>query len=265
MLRSVFTKTLRDQRRSLLYWVIGVAILSVLTVAFYPSIREAEEFSEIFQEGDALAQLFAGGFTDLTSPEGYLNSQVFSLLVPILFIIFGVAQGSGAIAAEEEKGTLDILLSHPTTRLQVLVQKTAAMAVAMLVLAMVLWLCIVLGGLAVDMDLSLIRTAAVTFSGLLLGLGFATLSLALGSALGKRGTSIGVSGAVALVAYFVYALAPLVEGLEHASKISPFHYYITADPLLNGLNYTHALVLVALIALFTTVAAVGFERRDLGV
>lgn len=265
MLRNVFTKTLRDQWRPLVYWVIGIAILSFITVLFYPSLSEAEELSRLFDDADALAQLFAGGFTDMTSPEGFLNSQIYALLAPILFIIFGVVQGSGAIAAEEEQGTLDILLSHPTTRLQVLIQKTAAMAATMLLLAVALWLSVVLGALVVDMDLSLIKTAAVTFSGLLLGLAFAALSLALGSALGKRGSSIGISGGVALAAYFIYSLTPLVEGLEHASKVSPFHYYITADPLVNGLNYAHALLLAAIAVVLTVIAAVTFERRDLGV
>ena len=265
MLRNVFTKTLRDQRRSLTYWAIGVAALSLLTVLFYPTISGAEELSNLFDDADALAQVFAGGFTDLTTPEGFLNSQLYSLLVPILFIIFGVAHGSGAIAGEEEKGTLDILLSHPMSRLAVLAHKLAAMIAAMTALAFVLWLSVVVGALLVDMELGLVKSAAVTLSSLLLGLGFGTLALAMGSALGRRGTSIGVTGAIALAAYFVYALAPLVEGIEHAAKISPFHYYIGADPLSNGLNYLHALVLVTVIAGLATVGAIMFTRRDLGV
>ena len=265
MLRNVFTKTLRDQRRSLTYWAIGVAALSLLTVLFYPTISGAEELSKLFDDADALAQVFAGGFTDLTTPEGFLNSQLYSLLVPILFIIFGVAHGSGAIAGEEEKGTLDILLSHPMSRLAVLVHKLAAMIAAMTALAFVLWLSVVVGALLVDMELGLVKSAAVTLSSLLLGLSFGTLALALGSALGRRGTSIGVTGSVALAAYFVYALAPLVEGIEDVAKISPFHYYIGADPLSNGLNYLHALVLVAVIAGLAAVGAIMFTRRDLGV
>ena len=185
MLRNVFTKTLRDQRKSLMFWGIGVAVLALLTVLFYPSISEAEELNELFSDSDALARVFAGGVTDITSPEGFLNSQLYALLVPILFLVFAIGQGSGAIAGEEERGTLDILLSYPTTRLRVLVQKFAAMVVAISVLAFVLWLSVVVGAAIVSMELSLLRAVEVTLSGMLLGVVFGALALMLGSAIGK--------------------------------------------------------------------------------
>ena len=265
MLRNVFLKSLRDQRRSLMFWGIGVAALSLVTVLFYPSVKDVPEFSKLLEDSEALTRVFAGGFTDLTSPEGYLNSQLYSLLVPILLLVFAVSQGSGAIAGEEEKGTLDILLSNPTTRLQVLTQKFAAMTVAILALSLVLWLSVAIGAVIVSMDVSLWRALQTTISGVLLGVLFGALSLALGSATGKRGSSIAISGAFALAAYFVYALMPLVEGLEVMEKVSPFYYYIGADPLTNGLNLAHAAVLIGITAALLAVSIVTFERRDLAV
>ena len=250
---------------SLMFWAIGFALLTLITILFYPSIKDVPEFSELFDETGAIARVFAGGFTDLTSPEGYLNSQVFSLLVPILFLVFAIGQGSGAIAGEEERGTLDILLSNPTTRLQVLTQKFAAMTAAISALSLILWLSVVIGAAIVSMDLSPWRTLHVSLSAMLLGVLFGTLALALGSAIGKRGLSIGVTGAIAVTAYFIYALAPLVEGLEPAEKVSPFYYYIAADPLTNGLNLVHTAVLIGVTAALGAVAAFAFERRDLAV
>ena len=265
MLRNVFLKSLRDQRMSLMFWGIGVACLSFVTVLFYPSIKDVPDFSKLFEDSEVLTRVFAGGFTDLSSPEGYLNSQLYSLAVPILFLIFTIGRGSDAIAGEEEKGTLDILLSNPTTRLQVLIQKFSAIVVGTLVLAFVLWLSVVIGGAMVDMDLSLWRTAQVTLSGVLLGMVFGTLALMLGSAFGKRNLSTGIAGALAIATYFMYAFAPLVEGLEPAEKVFPFYYYIGADPLTNGLNIAHAVVLIGITAVLLAVAIITFQRRDLAV
>ena len=265
MLRNIFTKSLRDQRKSLTFWGIGIAALSLVTVLFYPSIREVPDFSKLLEDSDALARVFTGGFTDLTSPEGYLNSQLYSLMVPILFLVYAIGQGSGTIAGEEERGTLDILLSNPTTRVQVLVHKFAAIIASILALAFVLWVSVAVGGAIVNMDLSLGGTAQVTLSAMLLGTVFGTLALALGSATGKRGLSIGITGAVALAAYLLYALAPLVEGLKVTEKFSPFYYYIGADPLVNGLNPLHGAALIAMTLALLAVAIITFERRDLGV
>ena len=265
MLRNVFIKSIRDQRRSLIFWGLGVSLLSFLTILFYPSIKDVPEFSELFQDTEVLTRMFAGGFTDLTSPEGYLNSQLYALLVPVLFLMFTIGQGSGAIAGEEEKGTLDLLLSYSTMRLQVLLQKFAAMVVATAVLAILLWLSVVIGGAIVEMDLSPWRAAEATLSGFLLGILFGVLALMLGSAFGKRGLSTGIAGAIAVGTYFIYALAPLVDGLQPLEKVSPFYFYISADPLTTGLNLVHAAVLMAVTAAFLAVAIVTFERRDLAV
>ena len=139
------------------------------------------------------------------------------------------------------------------------------MAVATSMLAFVLWLSVVIGGAIVDMDLSLWRTAQVTLSGMLLGFLFGALALMLGSTLGKRGLSTGIAGALAIGTYFIYALAPLVEGLGPVQKVFPFYYYIGADPLTNGLNLAHAGVLIGITAALLAVAIITFERRDLAV
>ena len=44
MLRNVFLKSLREQQRSLMFWGIAVAALSLVTTLFYPSFKEVPEF-----------------------------------------------------------------------------------------------------------------------------------------------------------------------------------------------------------------------------
>ena len=99
----------------------------------------------------------------------------------------------------------------------------------------------------------------------MLGLTFGALALALGCATGNRGLSIGVASALGVVAYFLNALVPLVEVLEPSRKLSPFYYYIGADPLTNGLNLGHVAVLIGLAVVLLAVAIITFNRRDLAV
>ena len=264
MLRNILLKNIRDQRKSFMWWSIGISVLMILTILFYPSFADSPEFDDLLDKmPEALAKLFIGEVSDLTSPEGYLNSQLFVLFVPLLFLFFAIARGSGAIAGEEEKGTLDLLLSYPLKRSRVLMEKFAAMVVTILALALVLWLSMAVGAVAIGMDISLVRIAEATLSAALLGLTFGALALALGCARSNRGLSIGVASALGVAAYFVNALAPVVDALEPFQELSLFYYYIGADPLTNGLDLGHARVLVGLTAVFFVVALVTFERRDL--
>ena len=265
MLSSVLLKSLRDQRRSMIWWGIGLVALVVFTVLFYPSFKDSPEFNDLLGDSDSITRVFAGDVADLTSPEGFLNSQLMFLMVPLLLIVFAIWLGTGAIAGEERRGTLDVLLANPVTRSRVLLEKLAALVVATLVLAFLMWLGTTIAAAAIGMDVSFSRLAEAMLSAWLLGVLFGALALAIGSATGKISVSVGLAGAVAVVSYFLNALAPVVDAVEPLRNLSPFHYYIGADPLTNGIDLAHAAVLVGLTLALVVVATVTFERRDLGV
>ncbi|MBI2305013.1 MAG: ABC transporter permease subunit [Chloroflexi bacterium] len=266
MLRNVFLKTVRDQSRALLFWGFGLVGLSLYATLFYPTIRDMPELNKLV-EGlpEALKVMFLGEMGDFTSPVGYLNTELFFLWMPILFLVFTIGFGSGAIAGEEERGTLDLLLSHPLPRWRVVAEKFSAMVVASLALAFALWVGLAIGVTAVNMDISLGRVAEATLSGSLLGLVFGMVTLALGCATGNRGLSIGGAGALAVAAYILNSFARLTEVLKPYRKLSPFYYHVTSDPLANGLNLGDAGVLMGLIVALLVVALITFQRRDLAV
>lgn len=266
LVRSMFLKTLRDQYRPLLWWGSSLLGLTLMVALFYPSVRQTPGLDEFIQSApEALMRAFIGDITDITSPAGYLNSQLFYLLIPVLLTVYAIGFGAHAVAGEEEQGTLDLLLANPLPRWQVVVTKCYAMAVATFTLALCCWLGLVIGVLAVEMEIGIGRLTAATLSAWLLALAFGMLALALGCATGKRGTSAGAAGGVAVAAYFLNAFAPLVEGLAPYRKLSPFYAYIGNDPLSNGLDWGHVGVLVGLTVVLLILARLVFDRRDLGV
>ena len=265
MLRNVFLTSVREQRRSLAWWVAGMGALNIVTMLFYPSFAELPEINEILEDAGPLLQAFVGDIEDFTSPEGFVDAELFAFMVPLLFIALGILGGSGAVAGEEERGTLDLLLSNPLNRWRVVVDKFAANMVVLVVLAVGTWGGLVVGALAVSMDISLARMAEATVSAALLGAAFGTLALALGSWRGKRGAAAGIAAAAAVGSYLLNSFAPLVDAIEPLKNLSLFHYYSSARPLVNGLDPAHALVLAAATLTLLAAALVMFERRDLGV
>ena len=193
MLHNVFLKTLWDQRWSLPWWTIGLVALAVITLLFYPFVRDTPLLDELTE----------------WMPEVLLRAFV----VPLVLLAYAIVEGTGAIAGEEERGTLDLLLSNPLTRRRVVVEKFAALMGTTLVLA--------IGVAIVEMEISLGRVAKANLSARFLGMTFGAC-LALGSITGKRGLSIGVASVLGFAAYFLNALAPLVKSLEPLTKLSPF-------------------------------------------
>ena len=118
MLHSVFLKTLRDLRRGFVWWSVGLVGMSAMMVSVYPTVRGNAALNKLVQDYPAALKGFFGfgGELDYTSAAGYLGMELFSLMVPLLLLIAAIAAGSGAVAGEEDRGTLDLLLSLPVSR-----------------------------------------------------------------------------------------------------------------------------------------------------
>ena len=265
LLRNLFVKSLLDHRRGLAWWVLGVVLLSAAMTSFYPSISTNDALQDYLDAFDPdLLAIF--GFTemiDMTSGAGYLSAEMFSLMVPLLLIIFAISIGASAIAGEEDKRTIEILLSEPVSRHRVFLQKYAFLLAASVLLAAVVWLSLAIGSLAVGMDLSMANLAAATTSSLLLGIAFGSLTFAIGAITGSRGLSVGVSAGTAVATYVINTLGTIVDFLEPVRWLSPFFYHGGNSPILNGLDPLHVLLLIIVILVPVIAGFFAYQRRDL--
>ena len=265
MLSNVFLKSLRDERWPMVWWSAGLGLFAAMMIAFFPSIRGNDDFNVMLESyPENLKTLFGlSELTDITSAVGFFNAEVFGFMAPLLFVIHGVVLGSGAIAGEEGRGSLEILLTEPIARGKLVVQKAAAMIANAISLGLVLWIVLVIGALIIDIDLRVLHLAAITFSTVLLGVTFGALAFAAGCFTGSRGTSVGIVAAVAVGTYLLNAASGIVSYMEAAKWLSPFFYYNAANPLANGLNPAHAAALLATIAILLGAGYLGLRRRDL--
>ena len=264
MLRSVFSKTIWDQRRSLLGWVIGITAVGVLYAAFYPTVNNPELLKAL--EAYPPGLLDAIGFTEIASAAGYLGSTTFGLLAPALIVVFAAAVGGSAIAGEEENGRLDLTLAHPVTRWSVALQRFAALAVGMLVSCGVLALALLaISGPAELGEIGPANMFAASFQLALFGILFGGLALGIGAATGRRSLVYGVVAVVAVAGYFGNNLAPTIDGLEWLANLSPYHYYLGGQPLRNGLQLADSAVLAGASLVFVGLGGLLFDRRDVAV
>lgn len=265
MFRSVLAKSMRDVRRGFAWWTAGLVGLVALMIAVYPTVRDNPDLNELVdQYPEALKAFIAfGGAIDYTSGVGYLGSELFSFMVPLLFIVCAVGNGAGALAGEEERGTLDLLLSNPLPRWRLAAEKLGAMALELVGLGVVLWAALWVGAVTVGMDVPARNLAAATASAVLLALVFGAIAFMVGAATGHRALAIGLATAGAVAAYLVNALAALVDALELPQLASPFYHYAAGDPLRQGLALDHGLVLVAIAVAAAVVGVLAFMRRDL--
>jgi ABC-2 type transport system permease protein len=266
MLRNIMLKTLRDQRRGLAWWGLGIALLVAYIMVVYPTIRDNTQYDQLLQAyPEQLKELLLAGTESFTSPSGYLNGALFAMLVPLMFLIFTTGRGANAIAGEEEGKTLDLLLAHPVSRTRVVLEKFLALLVATVILGVIFWLVLWSSAVAVNMDIAASNLAVAMLGAVNLGLLFGALALALGAATGNRSLSLGITATIGVAAYLLNSLGANVEALETVRKLSPFYLYIGAQPLENGLSFGHTAALLGATLVLLLVALAAFNRRDVAV
>lgn len=263
---SVGGKTLFEQRRAIVGWSLGTIAMVATIVAYYPAIRDDPSLTDFMENLPESLQALSGGVNiDWSSPDGWLNAQLFANVIPLIFIIYGVVLGAGALGREEDRGTAELLLTMPVSRGRVVLEKALASLLLLAVLGAVLLGSLVLGTEAFDMDVGFNGIAAASLSTVLLGTTFGSMALAISAALGPRAHAAATTGAVAFAAFILYSLAPVIESLSGWEKLSAFYWYQGSDPIGTGFHLGDMGVLVLASALLTALAVILFDRRDVHV
>ena len=256
---SIFRKSLRDQRWQSLGFGLALMAMSSTSVLLWPSARDALQQFEL----PKAVQAFLGSKLSIATAAGYLSARYFGW-VEILLIVYAVIQGTGAIAGEESAGTIDLLLSQPVRRADIVLQKCVAF-VCGLTVAVGLG---VLGFAAaipfVRIDVSIADTAIASANMLPMILLFFAFALWAGAVAPNRGAAAGLSVGVATAAYFINTLATGVESLQNLKYATPFYYYGAGLPLVQGVSLPHVGLLMGATVGLAALALAIFDRRDLG-
>jgi ABC-2 type transport system permease protein len=263
MFGSVLIKTLWDQRRGLIGWGVGTGLLVVLMGAFWPSMRDMPDLEDFLSNyPEALRDLF--DIDAITTGAGYLNAELFSIMVPALFVIFGVGRGARLVAGEEEMGSLDVLLVTPVSRRRVLLHKAAALALSALALGAVLFAVTAAASVVYGMGVGVGHLAGASIAMVLLGVEHGWLALAVGAATGRRSAAVAAGGIVAVAGYVLYVLGRMVDAVAPWAVVSPFHQALDGGPVGAGLPLLYSWMALGAVAVLAA-AVPAFDRRDVRV
>ncbi len=240
--------------------VFMFVVMGVMIGVMYPLMDEALlDLSDQFPE--ALMAMVGGG--DMSTAEGFFQVETFGLVAPIAAMIVTVVIGARALAGEEANRTMGLLLANPISRTTVLLEKTVAMVISAIVVGFATFAGVAAGSLIGGLDMDMGNIAATCALVTLLGLVFGAFALALSAATGLVRIATSATIGVALVLFVANAFLPLSDSLASYARWSPFYYYLSSDPLINGMDWGHAAVLTVLTVVFLGLAVVAFQRRDL--
>lgn len=264
---TILARLLRDRRRSFVGWSLGVTALFAFSASFYPSVRGAEAFEELFEQLPETLRSIIGSVESIpiTTPPGYLQGRQFALLLPALLIIFAIGVGASAVGGSEEDGTLELLLAQPVTRARVLWERFAALVVLVVGLGTVA----LAGTFVMAPPVGLLEgvsiTGLVTLHVAVVGLALihGTVAFAAGAASGRGGVGVVAGSVLAVGGYLVNTLSLVAAAAEPLRLVTPWHWYLGRNMLVQGIAPDALILPVLVVGLAAAAARWAFVRRDL--
>ena len=193
-------------------------------------------------------------------PHAYLPVFIF------LIVVWPILAGSRMLRGEEERGSLDVLLSVPRPRFRVALEKLAAMWTALLAMGLLIGLVTFGGGQKFGAEFGLGDALLFGLNLALISAVFGGLALLISQFTQERGPAAGSTAGLLLIFIVMDMVHRVAPNVEWISRLSPVYYYNLSKGLIPsyGVN-AGAMLLLAVLAIGLGGMAVWlFNRRDVG-
>jgi ABC-2 type transport system permease protein len=265
MIATIFWE-LRQRRLYTIGWGIAVSSIVLLLLVIYPSIHhQASQLNDVLNKLPAsIRDLKTGGSTvDITTPAGYLNSQLYYATLPLFYIIMAIGLGSSLLARDEQSHTLELLLARPLSRGNILLAKALSGVIIIGIVSLIATLLTV--GLAplFDITVSIGDLLLVNLWCTLFSLSFGAVAFALTAASNAtRRSSIAAATALSFGGYLLASLGGLTSYLKTPAKFLPYHFYNPTQILEGHVSMGLQLYVLGLLLGCIVISSIGFRRRD---
>jgi ABC-2 type transport system permease protein len=253
-LRGVTARALAANWLSIFWWMVGITVFGVYGVFIAQAAEKV--IAQAFQSSAVLKTLFSGA--NLGTNNGFIAGIEFAFIpfVTVLAAMFFAINW----AQDLDRGRLETVLGEPLPRWRLPLERFVTVVVGVVGLALVAWLAPLLGAALSGFKLDGGDLASAGLGLIPLGLLVGALVYALAGRL-SSGVILGVVGGLATLSFLVELIQSLLKFPDWVFNLSIFHVY--GQPMLNGVNWTGSLVMLALAAALLAVALYRFTRADM--
>ena len=253
---------LRFRRNAITGWGLGLCFFPIVYLSIYPQV--AEEMA-----GLADLEIYKAMGVSLGTFEDWIGSILF-LFVPLLISVFAVINGTGTLAGEEEDGRLEMIVTLPLPRWQIVTAKALALSITTFIILLIVSLVSAVVFLSIEsqvetdlaaMDLvtRLLATWPLIFS-------VGMISMFLAAFCSMRRIAALSATVILIISYFGTNLAGSTSALEPFEPFFLFTYLdYTRNAVIEGQQTNDIFVLLGIGAVAFALAVFFFQSRKLTV
>jgi ABC-2 type transport system permease protein len=260
---AVFRHTLRQNRLTLPVIVIAMVAWGTLMPIIYSTFGVT--LREIIVQFPVLEQFMRfGGGNMFTLPGSVALGYIHPIAIAVL-AVYAIAYPLSGIAGERQRGTLEIVLARPVSRLRYYFTLFIAATIFLALAVGATLVGTVAGASAMGVlgELNLENLPLLWLHGTALYVAILAIALAMSVSFDRVGPAAGITLAVVLGSYFLQVLGSLWPDVDWLQPYSLFYYLKPEAVLTEGLQATDLLLLAGVALAAMSYATFVFPRRDL--
>lgn len=253
-----------QKRAFIIWWCVAIVALVFVNLVFYPSFREqSAQLEQSLSQIPDSAKALISDTGDFASPTGYLSSQVFYLMLPMLLGILAISLGSSLIGKEEREGTIELLLSRPISRTKLLLSTAILGILITFAATMAGVLTTLIMSKIVELEVDSVNILVAGLACFLISICFGSVAFMFASFGKARSASIGIATLVALGGYIIASLTDIASWLKYPSYGFPFYYYRPGSILQGDFQLSNLLLLLLIPFVLGVISWLSFRKRDI--
>lgn len=268
MINTIFAETFRRGWKTALYWGLGIGIMAWLQIIIVQDTTLITETARLMESVPPFILEMFGGTSDmqfLATPDGYLALQFFGFIL-LVFAFYAAVAGLNVTANDEDAGIMDIFLSLPVVRWQLVLTKVLAFILLSALVVGVTLACMLIGFAMVPNIFDVGRMVLASLNilpSMLVVLSFTALAAAI---FRRKSSAIALTAAFIIGSYTLDFLGNAAPDtiLAALRKLSFFAYYDSTGVIQNGLSIPNVIILLAASVIFAIIAMWRYQRRDIG-
>ena len=222
----------------------------------------ADTIGQMFEDmPDGILAMIGGA--DMSTPEGWFEGEMYSILAPLAIVSLAAWSVAKAFAGEVQDKSMGLVLAAPLTRARIGGDKVVAMLVHILIGSLGFFLGTWLGVFVAGLDVSTSGIVAVNIHLALLGACFGGIAMLVAVVTQRKVVAVLVAIGLAVFSYLWAGYVPLIDAIEGLAVLSPWYHYNGSSPLSNGLDWGNLVVLVLITAGLLVASLAIFDRRDI--
>mgnify|MGYP006294204713 CR=1 FL=1 len=255
-------QTIKDYWRSTLILTLLFSGMAALYAGMYPAFEDI--MLDMGQSGALDPFAFIPGYEDMASYIGFLNIEMYQIFwVLILGIIIGFLSAS-TIAKEIESKTIDILMSNPVSRKQIIIEKFIGLIPMVLIINFVAMFTIMIVTIAINQDLNFWYLTLTHIISIPYFLSIVSIGLFFSVLFDEKMKASVVTMAVVVAMFIFDSIAEIIPDYEALGYVSLKNYFKPYDALKFGeIDLTGNIILIVVTLIALIAAILYFEYKDI--